>query len=53
MLTPEQTLALVFGTADPAVGLESHFRALLKACRVVSESNFIFNTRLKEECARH
>ena len=44
-----QTLQLVSGAEGPAVGLESQFKALLKVCKVTLESDFIFNTMLKND----
>lgn len=52
MLTTKQILELGFVTEDPAVDLELQFKALLKVCKVGSESNFVFNTMLEEEYTR-
>lgn len=49
MLTTKQTLELVFGAEDPAVGLEAQLKALPKGCEAGPEFNFVFNTVLKND----
>lgn len=49
MLTTKQTLELVFGAEDPAVGLEAQLKVLPKGRKAGPEFNFVFNTVLKND----